>query len=333
LAQDQEIEWTLRLPVDNMAVGESVRNVSAIVQTGVNSYKDLEGVAVSLIIMFALIIPICMDVQTTVGEDSTQRRTFMSLTCMEQDFREFVILTMEDPNTGDIGTYEPEMFNFTKKLPPWGVLDIKAILLDSSMWSGVGETHECEESPERRAAIVGLLEHFPMTQLDSWVLLHPEVDVRGDELVRKAGWAFNMTITGLLCSLLLYISLTCSPARKDTTGAVMRTWSRIGFPLMMLNFLWLLGSVVALLLAQDEWLDALYPFNMRDGKFFSAVNRQLNTFLFTPVTLMTIFGSILAYCISVRDNRRVVEELKERVSRVSEHGENTQSSEAAPSRE
>mmetsp|Transcript_46330 Transcript_46330/g.84803 ORF Transcript_46330/g.84803 Transcript_46330/m.84803 type:complete len:326 (-) Transcript_46330:166-1143(-) len=297
-----------------MTLGQSARDVAKAMQAGTNNYKDMEGVAVSLIVMFALIIPICMEVQNTIGEESTQRRTFMSLICLESDFREFAISTMEDPNTGDIGTYETEMFNFTKKLPPWGVLDIKALLRDSSVWSGVGETHDCEESPERRAAIVGLLEHFPLDQLDQWVLVHPEVSVRGDELVRKAGWAFNMTLTGLLGSLVFYMSLSWSPAREDETGQVMRTWARIGMPLLLLNFVWLLGSIVALLLAQDEWLDALYRYNMRDGNFFSAVNRQLNTFLFMPVTLLAIGGSILAYCMSIRGNRRVMQELKERVS-------------------
>mmetsp|Transcript_46262 Transcript_46262/g.107586 ORF Transcript_46262/g.107586 Transcript_46262/m.107586 type:complete len:304 (-) Transcript_46262:225-1136(-) len=292
----------------------SVKKVSKVLQAGGSSYEDVEGIAVSLGVMFALILPICMDVQNRIGEESVHRRTFMTLACKERDFRNFMIATLEDDNTGDIGVYEHEMFEFEKRLPPWGTLDIKAVLQEDSRWQGIDTIHQCEEDPIRRAAIIGALEEFPMTHFEMWVLLHPDLPIRSDVLVKKASWAFNLTLTGLLGSLLLYMSLTLSPSREDESGRVMRSWSRVGMPLLAFNFVWLLGSLVTLLLAQDEYLDASYQYNMRDGSFFSAVNRQLNTFLFTPVTICAIIAAVVAYCMSIWQNKKVLAELEARIS-------------------
>jgi len=290
-----------------------VKKVSKVLQAGGSSYEDVEGIAVSLGVMFALILPIGMEVQNRIGEEAVHRRTFMDLACMERDFRQFVVATLEDDNTGDIGEYEHEMFEFEKRLPPWGTLDIKAVLEDDSRWTGIGTIHECEEDSMRRAALIGVLEHFPMTHFEMWVLLHPNKPIRSDVLVKKASWAFNLTLTGLLGSLLLYMSLTLSPSREDETGAVMRSWARVGMPLLAFNFIWLLGSLVALLMAQDEYLDAAYQYNMRDGNFFSAVNRQLNMFLFTPVSICAIIASIVAYVMSIWRNKKVLAELEEKI--------------------
>eukprot|EP00971_Amphidinium_carterae_P148902 2951979-Amphidinium_carterae.1 len=37
-----------------------------------------------------------VEVQNTAEEDQVHRRTFMSLICLERDFREFAIYTLED---------------------------------------------------------------------------------------------------------------------------------------------------------------------------------------------------------------------------------------------
>mmetsp|Transcript_22859 Transcript_22859/g.52344 ORF Transcript_22859/g.52344 Transcript_22859/m.52344 type:complete len:309 (-) Transcript_22859:167-1093(-) len=276
---------------------------------GTRSYKDLEGLAVALIVMFALILPMCMQVQNTAEEDQVHRRTFMSLICLERDFREFAIYTLEDPNTGNIGTYQAQLFSFQKKLHPWGVLDIKETLLDTSLWSGITEIYECEESPEARASVVGLYQHFPMAALEQWILLHPEISIRGDQIMQKGGWSFNMALVGLVGSLLLYISLAVSPGKEDETGSVLRSWSRLGVPALLCYLLWLLSTVVVLLVAQDEWVDSVYPFNMRDGNFFGAPNRQLNVFLFVPGTLVYIFGSFAAYCRACHTKRSMLREV------------------------
>mmetsp|Transcript_26738 Transcript_26738/g.49084 ORF Transcript_26738/g.49084 Transcript_26738/m.49084 type:complete len:318 (+) Transcript_26738:61-1014(+) len=288
------------------------------IEEGGASYANAQGLAMSLIVIFALVLPMCMQVQNTVTEEQLQRATFYSLVCLEADFREFAISTLEDPNTGDIGTYRTELFSFQKKLPPWGVLDIKETLRDTSLWSGIKDVHDCEEYPVARASVAGLYEHFPIAAMEEWVLLHSEIKIRGDVLVEKAAWAFNLALVGFLSSLLLYMSLTISPGKEDETGDVMRSWSRVGMPCLILNIVLLLGTVAMLLVAQDEWVDALYPFHMRDGYFFSAPNRQLVVFLFVPGTILYILGTFAAYCLARRTKRHKLFE-------VVDYGEETSS--------
>jgi len=99
---------------------------------------------------------------------------------------------------------------------------------------------------------------------------------------------------------MLYISLSLSAGREDSSGDALRKWNSVGFPLLFINLLVLLASIIVMLFANDAYSESQDPFFLRSGGRFGAYAKIALLAVFTPIVFLFIFGSVFGLVKSVR---------------------------------
>lgn len=262
-------------------IGQRVKGALSSSQS--QSYEDIEGITISLGVIFALLLPAAMGLQYLAHDQKVQERNFFLLLCGQPDFRSHVVAVMESADYGDLGTWQQDMFGFVKPLGGGRQLDTKAILNDQSYWTdkkGPESIYDCANSKEAVATAEIIVEDFPVRLTNAWAIMNPDVPLWSDHLHAMCSWAMCMLKAGLLGSLFLYISLSASPGREDKgpeTGvaggdgdgplSALEAWSAVGVPTLGACFLLLIASVIVLLFAQDAYVESQDPFAFRSGRW------------------------------------------------------------------
>jgi len=286
-----------------MGLGMRVRAAasSGLKSASSQSYEDIEGITISLGVIFALLLPAAMALQYVTHDEKVQERNFFLLLCTQKDFRSFVVETMEDGNTGDVGVYGHEMFNFTVALGRGNYIDTKQVLMDDSMWTARKDPealYECANKKEAVATSELLVEDFPMRRMNAWALMNPEVALWSDHLHAMCSFSFCILKAGLLGSLLMYISLSASSGRqgeggedKEASSKALEAWAKVGVPAMALNWACLMAAVICLLFAQDGYVESQDPFAFRSGRFGNYSKIALLA-AFVPLVLAFTAGAV-----------------------------------------
>jgi len=287
-----------------LGAGAKQSILKKMVSGGKAAYEDVEGLTVSLGVIYALLLPTAMNLQNVGFDDGVQSKNFMLMLCTQPDFRRYVIETMTDPNTGDVGQYAPEAFDWNMTLGRGMVLNTKTILeSDSSVWKWDGGHPEvlyhCGEVREIAATARVLYEHFPKWRLDAYALMNPEAPLWSDHLSAMNSFGMCIFMSGLVGSLMIYISLSLSSGREDKSGMALDRWNSLGFPLLGLNLLFLISAIIVLMFANDAYSESQDPFFVRSGRMGSYAKIALVAILM-PIILIFIVGSILALLRSCR---------------------------------
>jgi len=263
-------------------------------------------------------LPTALNLQNVGFDEGIQAKNFMLMLCTQPDFRRYVIETMTDPNTGDIGKYSPEAFDWNVTLGRGIVLKTKTVLeSDSSVWKLDGghpeALYQCGAVREIATTARVVHENFPNWRSDAYALMNPEVPLWSDHLSAMNSFGMCGFMSGLLGSLEIYISLCLSSGREDESGKGLERWNSLGFPLLCLNLLFLMGAIMVLMFANDAYSESQDPFFLRSGRMGSYPKIAL-VGVMLPIKLPFIIGSILAQlrsCRSVLDNNGTSEEIEE----------------------
>jgi len=287
-----------------LGAGAKQSILKKMVSGGKAAYEDVEGLTVSLGVIYALLLPTAMNLQNVGFDDGVQSKNFMLMLCTQPDFRSYVVETMTDPSTGDVGSYAPEAFDWNVTLGRGMVLNTKTILeSDSSVWKWDGghpeDLYHCGEVREIAATTRVLHEHFPKSRSDAYALMNPEVPLWSDHLSAMNSFGMCILMSGLLGSLMIYISLSLSSGREDKSGKSLDRWNYFGFPLLGLNLLFLMSAIMVLMFANDAYSESQDPFFVRSGRMGSYAKIALVAVLL-PIILIFIVGSILALLRSCR---------------------------------
>mmetsp|Transcript_103483 Transcript_103483/g.267649 ORF Transcript_103483/g.267649 Transcript_103483/m.267649 type:complete len:322 (-) Transcript_103483:171-1136(-) len=288
-----------------MALGRKrkVREGGGDSSAGTATFEDVEGVTVSLGVIFALMLAAALVLQSSSTDEGSHERNFLLLLCTRGDFRRFVVEVMEHNRTGDVGVYQEERFSFV--LPRGGgrQLDMRQVLLSESYWpegSGPEAIYGCSNEEAVATAHV-ILEHFPLRRMDAWALSNQDVALWSDHLNALSSFAMAIFKAGLLGSLLLYISLELSYGREEGPK-VIKAWNSVGLWFILANFLCMLGGIFVLMFSQDAYVESQDVFFLRSGRFGGYSKISLLA-IFLPLVLLLAAGSAWALIRSRRSAR------------------------------
>jgi len=290
--------------VRSLGPGSMISALKRMVGGGKAAYEDVEGLTVSLGVIYALLLPSAMNFQNVGFDEGILTKNFMLMLCTQPDFRSYVVETMTDPSTGDVGTYAPEAFDWNVTLGRGRVLNTKTILeSDSSVWKWDGGHPEvlyhCGEVREIAATARVLYEHFPKWRLDAYALMNPEAPLWSDHLSAMNSFGMCIFMSGLVGSLMIYISLSLSSGREDKSGMALDRWNSLGFPLLGLNLLFLISAIIVLMFANDAYSESQDTFFLRSSRM-AAYSKIALVAILLPIILIFIVFSILALLRSCR---------------------------------
>eukprot|EP00929_Paragymnodinium_shiwhaense_P075837 TRINITY_DN38833_c0_g1_i1.p1 TRINITY_DN38833_c0_g1~~TRINITY_DN38833_c0_g1_i1.p1 ORF type:complete len:325 (-),score=55.40 TRINITY_DN38833_c0_g1_i1:62-940(-) len=273
-----------------MAMGTRVKKLKSGVQNAAR--EDVEGLTVSLGVIFALLLPTAMALQNMIFDDGIQAKNFLLLVCSQPDFRSYIVKTMND------GVEPRDEYDWDVKLGGETVLATKEILEDQSKWKwdkGAPEVlYDCGEVPELVATAEALFDAFPAWRTNVWALMNPKVALWSDHLNAMASFAACLLMAGLLGSLLIYISLALSAQRSDEgTSDSQKAWNTVGFPLLALDLFFLIAAIIVLLFANDAYSESQDVFFVRAGRFGGYSKIALLS-IFAPLLVMFIVGCVYA---------------------------------------
>merc|ERR1711879_857592 len=144
-----------------------------------------------------------------------------------------------------------------------------------------------------------LYSHFPRWRTEAWALLHTDSVLWSDHLSAMSSFGMCILMGGLLGSLCLYISLSLSAAREDTTGKALASWNRIGFPMLGFLLFVLMAGCMVLLFAQDAYNESQDPYSLRSGRYGS-YSKIAMLFVFIPLLVIFATGSVMSLVRSCR---------------------------------
>eukprot|EP00929_Paragymnodinium_shiwhaense_P109615 TRINITY_DN76094_c0_g1_i1.p1 TRINITY_DN76094_c0_g1~~TRINITY_DN76094_c0_g1_i1.p1 ORF type:complete len:298 (-),score=66.66 TRINITY_DN76094_c0_g1_i1:291-1184(-) len=271
-----------------MALGARVKKLHSGVQNAAR--EDVEGLTVSLGVIYALLLPTAMALQNMIFDDGIQAKNFLYLVCSQPDFRSYVVDAMND------GVDASEAFEWNVTLGGSNLLNTKAVLQDGAKWQWdlmkPDHLYNCAEVPELSATAAALYEHWPAWRTNVWSLMNPEAALWSDHLNAMCSFAAAVLMSGLLGSLLIYISLALSCERSEEgVSSSQKAWNTIGFPLLALDLFFLIGGIVVLLFANDAYSESQDVFFVRDGRM-AGYSKIALVAVFAPILVIFVAGCI-----------------------------------------
>eukprot|EP00448_Togula_jolla_P022444 CAMPEP_0170591502 /NCGR_PEP_ID=MMETSP0224-20130122/12438_1 /TAXON_ID=285029 /ORGANISM="Togula jolla, Strain CCCM 725" /LENGTH=295 /DNA_ID=CAMNT_0010915371 /DNA_START=65 /DNA_END=952 /DNA_ORIENTATION=- len=274
------------------------------------SYEDLEGMVVSMGVIFALILPVAMNLQYMVYDDGPQSKNFLMLLCTEKKFRNYVVKVMEDDEWGNIGQYEREFLDWNMPLGEDRTLNMRDVLLTDSYWPepiGPETIYTCGEKGEVTATAEVIWAHFPDYLMRSYALINSDSVLWSDHISAMAAFTMTILIAGELGSLALYLSLMLSPCREDETGEAVARWANVGYPCLGFLFLTLIVAIIVLLFSQDAYVESNDPFFLRATRF-GGYSKIALLAVFVPLVLIFFGGSFASMVRACRPHKKAAVE-------------------------
>eukprot|EP00929_Paragymnodinium_shiwhaense_P100484 TRINITY_DN62835_c0_g1_i1.p1 TRINITY_DN62835_c0_g1~~TRINITY_DN62835_c0_g1_i1.p1 ORF type:complete len:298 (-),score=42.93 TRINITY_DN62835_c0_g1_i1:265-1158(-) len=271
-----------------MAFTTSVKKLKSGAQNAARD--DVEGLTVSLGVIYALLLPTAMALQNMIFDDGIQAKNFLYLVCSQPSFRSYVVDAIND------GVDESEMFDWNVTLGSSKVLNTKAVLQDNTKWQWDLMTpdhlYDCAQVPELSAAATALQEHWPVWRTNVWSLMNPDAALWSDHLNAMCSFAAAILMSGLLGSLLIYISLVLACERSEQgVSESQKAWNTVGFPLLALDLFFLIGGIVVLLFANDAYSESQDVFFVRDGRM-AGYSKLAQAAVFAPILVLFIVGCV-----------------------------------------
>jgi len=258
-----------------------------------HAYEDLEGLATSVGMLFALLVPAAMVLQHIGFDEGVHNKNLLMLLCTNRQFREFV---------HEVGE-ESSSFRWSFPLGGSKFLNVKAVLqnIDKWAWDNAANkpeaVYDCGEVKEFAATARYLQAVIPRFRIDTWVLAHPESAIWTDHLSGLTSLCMCVLFAGLCGALLIYISLALSPGREDPSQQAVQRWSKFGYPTLLFNVCVLAFGIFTLLLAHETYTESQDPFFVRGGRW-SAYSKVALLTAYMPVTTFFFVGAVIAYILS-----------------------------------
>lgn len=276
---------------------------------GGEDYGDVEGLIVNIGVIQALVMSFIVAMQMTVLPRTLTDANFLGLLCSSKDFRTFAVHTLESYDHPDYG-----VFNFTQSTGD-GVLDIKQFLLVDCEQEEVVKNFPttqtlkamlvCGEIPEMMGSFEAMRVAFPMEKMNVWHAFHKNTMLTSNSVLWFMSVAAGFNFGGLFISVLLYISLSLSPAHEDPTGAALKAWRFYA--------MWLaIGDIILLAIALTffsfgmSWNATL---SSADWKHTKAITLDLTfSFITAPLTGVGGIVGIVAFLGSYCTRRKQLQE-------------------------
>lgn len=274
------------------------KNTDAPMTQRQEDYSDVEGIIVNVGVIEALVASFVVAMQMSILPRTLGEADFMGLMCSNAKFRKFAVKTMESYEHGDFG-----MFNFTHEIVEGEVFDIKQWLLvewpqhklSDQNWGldFPARVQACNSVPAMASSVELMMPAFPMERMHSWIAWHREEARLVSAAVHQLSSLGGSFIFGsLFISVLLYISLTLSPAHEDTSGKALKAWTKVGMPIAILNIFLLAGSMTCFCLAMS-WTVVVSSSDW--DKFFGMYFTYGFRALVAPLTALGGLGGIVAF--------------------------------------
>mmetsp|Transcript_38702 Transcript_38702/g.70475 ORF Transcript_38702/g.70475 Transcript_38702/m.70475 type:complete len:329 (+) Transcript_38702:96-1082(+) len=250
------------------AIVKSAKKTSCI---GGHNAEEIDAINTLHGIMSALSLAFVFGVQYMIGpQDATDFADYRSLICKNEDFRLYVAELL---SWYDIGTHEPETFNFTVHIGKGGeTFDVKQELL-----TGITERHgnsingdnhmKCLRDKYVQATVALTANEFPMSHLRAFILVNGDAGENSPGTYRWSRYnevyssiSSALIFTGLLWSIILNLSLALAPVREDTSGTALVSWLFIGGPTMVINYLFLVTGLILFFVTNGRQLLGTSPY-------------------------------------------------------------------------
>lgn len=227
----------------------------------INSFDDVEGLAVSIGLLFAILLPGAMMLQQQGFNEMVLSKNFATLLCTQPTFRQLVVDALEQEN-----------YDFYNDLGDKQFVNTKDMLENSIFWDedwekGSAKTiYDCQFKPEIAAATRILQEATPSWTVETWALMNPEAPLWSEHMSSYASFGTSVMLGGLVGCMCLFVSLIMSPCREDESGEALRKWCIVGYPLLGINLLVLVLALILMLCASDAYTESQDYFFVRAGR-------------------------------------------------------------------
>lgn len=272
-------------------------------ETKKDDYDDIAGVITTIGVLSALLLGLLLSMAIETQPRKQPEGEFRGLLCSSQEFRSYVIETM-DTFAGGVGAYKAQPFNFSLPVGKGQTLDMRKYL-ESIIHQRHGEVSSrpdlpsCLKDVHVGAIAEALVSVFPMAMMNVFININnPPVRISdGIEKPLCIGFGFNLVC--LLCSVVLYLSLSISPSHEDESGKTLTTWLRIGWPMIVVLCMLFFCSLISFLVSYARMLQWNSPFF---DQSFANVSTIGISAISIPGSLIGGILSLAAYIMSTNPN-------------------------------
>ena len=207
------------------------------------SMDDFDALVTLHGLLCAFLVSVAMATQSSVTHPNMPYATFLSVTCKQQGFRNFIHEVLNE--TG---------FNFNVPVMAGVKLDLEHELLYGVLkrfpWQSPPELHHIStgrgddtlpsllEYEPLRIMVPLLYPVFPQEYTEAYLIKNEKAyrPQKQGSIAYVSATATSLLISGLCTNVVLYIALLVSPAKEDETGKAARAFESIALPIIYVQY-------------------------------------------------------------------------------------------------